>query len=132
MNIYLDENLSEYVADALNSLNNGYFKGVTVSSTKITFGRGVADEELIPKIGSLNGILITRDININRTRLQNELCKEHNLGVFFICLPKNDNRHWNLVTVLVERWEEIINITKNKRGAFSYRIKSKGKVELLK
>lgn len=32
--IYLDENLSEYVADALNSLDKGYFQNITVSSTK--------------------------------------------------------------------------------------------------
>jgi PIN like domain len=46
--IFLDENLSEYVADALNSLNKGYFRDVNVYSTKIKFGKGVPDEEIIP------------------------------------------------------------------------------------
>ncbi len=49
--IYLDENLSEYVADALNSLDKGYFLHVTVSSTKTKFGKGVPDEMIIPSIG---------------------------------------------------------------------------------
>lgn len=35
--IYLDENLSEHVADALNSLNKGYFTDILVSSTKKKF-----------------------------------------------------------------------------------------------
>ncbi len=37
--IYLDENLSEYVADALNSLDKGYFQNVTVSSTKTNLAK---------------------------------------------------------------------------------------------
>lgn len=36
--IYLDENLSEYVADALNFLDKGYFQNVIVSSTRTKFG----------------------------------------------------------------------------------------------
>ncbi len=36
--IYLDETLSEYVADALNSLNKGYFRDINVYSTKTKFG----------------------------------------------------------------------------------------------
>ncbi len=72
--IYLDENLSEYVADALNSLNKGYFKDINVYSTKIKFGKGVADELIIPTIGSTGGVLITKDLNIQRTGLQYQLC----------------------------------------------------------
>lgn len=34
MKIYIDENLSEYVADALNSLNKGYFRDVIVTPQK--------------------------------------------------------------------------------------------------
>lgn len=69
MEIYIDENLSGYVADALNSLNKGYFRDVIVYSTKIKLGKGVADEIIIPSIGKSNGILITKDLNIHRTRL---------------------------------------------------------------
>jgi hypothetical protein len=68
--IYLDENLSEYVADALNSLRKGYFSGIEVLSTKKAFGKGTPDEDLIPAIGKARGILITRDVNILRTRMQ--------------------------------------------------------------
>lgn len=49
--IYIDENLSEYVADALNSLNKGHFIDVLVYSTKLKFGKGQPDEVIIPAIG---------------------------------------------------------------------------------
>ncbi len=50
MKIYLDENLSKYVALALNQLNHGYFPDIEVFSTIDVFGRGVPDETLIPEI----------------------------------------------------------------------------------
>lgn len=132
IHIYLDENLSEYVADALNSLNKGYFTDIQVSSTKISFGKGVEDEKLIPDIGQRKGILITRDLNIHRTRLQYELCKQHKLGVFFLSMPKNQSRHWEIVLVLIEHWEEIVKLCKTTKLPFAYRVKTKGKMESLK
>lgn len=53
MEIYLDENLSEYVADALNSLSKGYFKDVLIFSTKTKFGKGMPDESHYPWHGRI-------------------------------------------------------------------------------
>ena len=130
--IYLDENLSEYVADALNSLNKGYFSDIQVSSTKVSFGKGIEDEKLIPEIGKRNGILITRDINIHRTKLQYELCKQHKLGVFFLSMPKNLSRHWEIALALIEHWEEIVKLCQTNKLPFAYRVKMRGKMESLK
>jgi len=131
MEIFLDENLSEYVADALNSLNKGYFSDVQVYSTKIKFNRGVPDEELIPKVGNRNGILITQDITIHRTKLQYHLCSKYNLGLFFLTLPKNQARHWEIVKLLINNWEEVISKSESDRKPFAYRIRVRGKMEKL-
>lgn len=125
--IFLDENLSEYVADALNSLNKGYFNEILVLSTKTRFNKGAADEIIIPSVGKSNGILITRDLNIQRTGLQYQLCKEYKLGVFFLKLPKGLNKHWEIVKLLINSWEEIIEKTKTERKPFGYEIPMKGK-----
>lgn len=129
--IFLDENLSEYVADALNSLNKGYFTEVQVSSTKHRFGKGVKDSELIPKVGQEKGILISRDINISRDKLESSLLKEYNVGIFYISLPKGQNNHWNMVKVLIENWEEIISICKKKHPPFAYRVPIRGAMKKL-
>ena len=128
-NIYLDENLSEYVAQALNFLNKGYFRDIQVYSTKEQFGKGVKDEVIIPGIGKEMGILITRDINIHKTRFQYELCRQHKIGVFFLTLPKGQNKHWQMVKLLVEKWEEIGQRIENERKPFAFRIRVKGKSE---
>lgn len=125
--VYLDENLSEYVADALNSLNKGYFKEIIVRSTKTQFGKGEKDELIIPSIGKSGGILITRDLNIQRTRLQYQLCEKYNLGIFFIKLPQGMNKHWEIVKLLINSWEEIIDKIKSERKPFGFEIPMRGK-----
>lgn len=131
MDIYLDENLSEYVADALNFLNKGYYSDVQVYSTKTKFGKGAKDEEIIPTLGAAGSVLITRDINIQRTRLQYSLCQQYNLGVFFLKLPKNQNKHWEIVRLLINNWEEIINKSDKERKPFGYNISQRGRWEKL-
>lgn len=127
--IYIDENLSEYVADALNTLNKGYFKDVIVYSTKFKLGKGQADEVIIPFIGDSNGILITKDLNIHKTRLQYQLCKEYKIGIFFLKMQKGIDKHWEIVKLLINSWEEIIErILKDKRP-FGYEIPVRGKMK---
>ncbi len=126
--IYLDENLSEYVADALNSLNKGYFRDINVYSTKVRFGKGVPDEEIIPEIGKLKGILITKDTNIYRTRMQYQLCEQFKLGVFFLKPSKGMDKHWEIVKMLIENWNEIIIIITKEKLPFGYEIPTRGKM----
>ena len=51
--IYLDENLSPNVADALNSLDKGYFQNVTVSSTKTQLAKGFLMKQLFLLLANL-------------------------------------------------------------------------------
>lgn len=129
--IYLDENLSEYVADALNSLNKGYFRDINVYSTKVKFGKGVADEEIIPAIGKAKGILITKDTNIHRTRMQYQLCEKYKLGVFFLKPSKGMDKHWEIVKMLIENWEEIVSTIKKEKLPFGYEIPTRGRIRKL-
>jgi predicted nuclease of predicted toxin-antitoxin system len=131
MKIYLDENLSKYVADALNLLSKGYFPNIEVYSTIDVFGRGVRDEDIIPKIGTEGSILITKDFNIKKTTLQYELCQQYNLGIFFITLPKNQDKHWEIVKLIIQNWEELIQKIGRDKHPFAYRIRIKGKMEKL-
>ena len=127
--IYIDENLSEYVADALNSLNKGYFKDVLVHSTKIKFGKGQPDEVIIPSIGNSNGIMVTKDLNIHKTRLQYQLCKQYQIGIFFVKMQKGMDKHWEIVKLLINSWEEIIDKIYTEKKPFGYEIPVRGKMK---
>jgi predicted nuclease of predicted toxin-antitoxin system len=129
--IFLDENLSEYVADALNSLNKGYFNDIIVHSTKIKFGKGQTDEKIIPSIGSQNGILITKDLNIHKTRLQYQLCEQYKIGVFFLKMQKGLDRHWEIVKLLINSWEEVLEKLAKEKRPFGYEIPVRGRMKKL-
>lgn len=129
--IFIDENLSEYVADALNSLSKGYFSNTIVLSTKTKFGKGEPDEVIIPAIGRQKGILITKDLNIHRTRLQYQLCKQYKIGVFFLKMQKGHDRHWEIVKLLVNAWEDIIDTIATENCPFGYEIPIRGKMRRL-
>lgn len=131
MEIYLDENLSPFVAEALNQLCKGHFSHVEVFSTVHKIGRGKKDEEIIPYIGQAGGVLITKDLNIHRTNVQFELCKQHQIGLFFLVLQKGQSKHWDIIKLLINRWEEIINNSQNERLPFAFRVKIRGKTEKL-
>jgi hypothetical protein len=129
--IFLDENLSEYVADALNSLNKGYFRDVNVYSTKVRFGKGVPDEQIIPVIGKAKGILITKDVNIHRTKMQYQLCQHYNLGIIFLKPVAGLDTHWEIVKMLINNWQQIINVIRKEKLPFGYEIPTRGKVRKL-
>lgn len=129
--IYLDENLSEYVADALNSLSKGYFSEIEVLSTKKAFGKGTPDEDLIPAIGKARGILITRDVNILRTRMQYQLCRKHKLGVFFLKLSKGSQDHWSMVTLLVHHWRGIADLAGRGKLPFGCELSARAGIQRL-
>ena len=131
MKIYLDENLSEYVAEALNLLSKGYFPNIEVLSTKKAFGRGVADEDLIPIIGKEGSILITQDFNIKRRSSQFDLCREYGLSVFFLVMQKNQTRHWEIVKTLIEHWEDITLKAQKEAKPFAYMVRAIGKMKQL-
>jgi PIN like domain len=127
--VYIDENLSEYVADALNSLNKGYFKDVFVYSTKIKFGKGQSDEIIIPSIGNSSGIIITKDLNIHKTRLQYQLCEQYKIGIFFIKMQKGMDKHWEIVKLLINSWEEILDKIAKEKRPFGYEIPVRGRMK---
>ena len=132
MEIYLDENLSKYVAEALNLLSKGYFQNIQVLSTIEKFGKSATDETIIPAVGNVNGILITRDIQISRSQLQFDLCKEFKIGILFLHLEKGSDRHWDLVRLLINHWQGIVNLSINERRPFAFKVKVKGRMEKLK
>jgi PIN like domain len=81
--VLVDENLSEYLAEGLNAIQKPLDNGIEVVSMKNTFGKGTKDEDWIPKWGKADGIFLTADINISKTRHLSELLSQNNFGAFF-------------------------------------------------
>ena len=91
MKIFIDENLSPFLAKGLHILEQPMADGFEVLSIKDVFdkgdGKGVKDEEWIPKVGEMNGVVITQDKNIHRTKLQRDLFRNTGLAYFLFLRP---------------------------------------------
>lgn len=111
MKIFIDENLSPFLAKGLHILEQPMADGFEVLSIKDVFdkgdGKGVKDEEWIPKVGEMNGVVITQDKNIHRTKLQRDLFQKHGIGIFFISPPKHGYTYWQMVEILIKEWKDI-------------------------
>ena len=118
------------LAEGLSILEKPNNEGVQIFSIQEQFGRGATDEIWIPQIGKLNGIVITQDFNIQRTKHQYELLKRYKIGIFYLRPPsKTGYTYWEMVEKIIHHWKEIKNLTKKTKPPFAYRIMSRGKIE---
>ncbi|MBL0126830.1 MAG: hypothetical protein IPP83_05100 [Flavobacteriales bacterium] len=127
----MDENLGEYVPRGLHLLSQHHFPALEVISTidDPSMGRGVKDPDLIPLVAQKHGVLLTKDINIARTRALFQMCKDYKLGTFFLKLPTGQDRHWEIVQLLVRNWQVIVKITNKEKRPFAYRLTPRGGLE---
>lgn len=132
--IFIDENLPKQLAAGLNELQNPQNKkeGLEIEVLSISeyFGRGTQDEDWIPKVGALKGIVITQDFRIQSQKHQRELYKKHGVGILFFNPPsKSGFAYWEMVKLLVNRWEEVKQIVKKNKTPFAFRSSAKKSFE---
>lgn len=126
--IYLDENFSHRIADSLNSLEQ--IEGVIeVKSTQTSFGRGVLDPDLIPKLTS-DSCLITKDADFKRQQVLTTLIKSQGIGVFHF-KPPTGCSHWTQIQFLIKSYPDIRQIVLRNNPPYLYAIKTNGKIEEL-
>lgn len=124
--VYIDENLPPQLAKGLHELQQPQNKrdelNIEVLSIKETFGQGEQDEDWIPKVGIEHGIVLTQDGRIQSQKHQKELYIEHGVGILFFSPPsKGGFPYWELVKLVISRWEEIKQIIKKEDTPFAYR-----------
>ena len=105
--VYIDENFAQQLANGLNvfqeHLNHKEKFNFEVLSIKEVFGQGALDEDWIPIAGKEKAIVITQDLRIQLTKHQNELYKQHGLGVFFFKPPSDGYSFWEMVEQVIKR-----------------------------
>jgi len=135
MTIYIDENLSSFLAQGLNFLqmpeNLKLREPVDVRSIR-DFGVGAEDEDWIPQAGKADSCILTQDYNIHRIRHQKALCEQFNLGMFYIRPPsKVGFRYWDMVKLLIKHWPDITRIATREKRPFAFKITSRSNIERL-
>jgi len=126
MKIYIDENMPPQLAEGLSVLEKPNNEGIEVYSILKEYGRGVSDEEWIPQVGRINGIVITQDHKMQRIKTQYHLLKSYKLGIFYLIPPgKKGYTYWEMVEKIVLNWLEIKNLVRKTKPPFAFRITSR-------
>jgi hypothetical protein len=133
MRIYFDESFSPALIEGLRRIQEGRRSDdITVCSMIEEFGRGAPDETWIPGVASRHGVVITQDININRTRAQWELCRVNKIGVFFVRPPKKGWSYWQIVQLVIRLWPKISELARDTTRPFGFYIEHDStKIKLL-
>lgn len=132
--IFIDENMPPQIARGLNLLqqpqNAKDGMNIDVLSIKDHFGEGAKDEDWIPEVGKINGIVITQDYRIQTFKHQRELYKQHGVGILFFSPPsKTGFAYWEMVKQVITRWEKIKSIVKKEKVPFAYRCSARTSFE---
>lgn len=132
MIIYIDENMPQLLAEGFNILQTpenfrlNLREPIEVRSIITDFNVGIKDEDWIPLAGERGACVITQDINIQRTKHQRELCERYGLGMFYFRPPsKVGFGYWDMLTLMVKHWPEIVRIASKQKRPFSYKVSSR-------
>lgn len=137
MTIYIDENMSPYLAKGFQILqapeNIKLKQSINVESIRDKYGRGAKDEEWIPIAGQTVACVITQDYNIHRIKSQHELCSQYKLGMFYFKpQSKNGILYWDMIALMVKHWKEISRLAIMEKRPFAYEITPRGGIKKLK
>ena len=127
--ILIDENLPESLAEGLNALNKPLQNDIEIVHLVTEFGKGTKDEDWIPKWGKKAGIFLTQDYNIAKTRHQAQLLKKHNMGALFLRVQAKA-KYWDRVSILIKFWPEIVAHIKKAKRPYCYLISAR-KIEIM-
>ena len=122
MRLFFDENFPMAIARGLHEFQKGR-RGNPVDVFHIAseFKRGIPDEEWIPKLAQQHAVVVTQDVSIYRRQAQAELCRKYKLGLVFIKTPKKSGLlYWQMVTLLIKHWEEIVSLSAESERPFAY------------
>ena len=122
--VLIDENLSKYFAEGLDKLQYPLGNNIEITSIEKEFGKGIKDEDWIPDWGNRSGVFISQDLRIYSTKLQAALLTKHNIGAFFLKLPKG-YRYWDKTQVIITHWIEIVKIIEMNKPPYVYFISAK-------
>lgn len=125
MIIYFDENFPYQLAQALNILD----KNNDIYSTSEKY-KGFKDNDLIPKLGKENAVLITRDKKMRKLNAEKELLRNNNMIVMFYDGSHND--YWSIVKLFVKVWDKITHeLFRVNKGPCFFKLNVNGKIERL-
>jgi hypothetical protein len=127
MVIYIDENLSPSLAEALDVFEQREPDNVRVSVRCIQkhFAKGFKDKKLIPIMGREKALWITLDKGLLHKKAELKLILRYKVGVILLSQYWSSQKHWEKVKLIISKWVEIKDLLGEARP-FAYKVDGNG------
>jgi predicted nuclease of predicted toxin-antitoxin system len=99
---------------------------VKLSHPRMLDNEGASDEDQIKIAGKHDGIIISFDKDFKHIKSYYPLYKEHDVGVIFLKLSKEESNYWGIVKLVISRWEELKRLLIDHEKPFAYQVGRNG------
>jgi hypothetical protein len=125
--IFFDENFSPHLAKGFAAFQAGRkSESIEVLHCTDKFARGTRDEDWLPQVAKMHGVVITQDLNIHRMKAQWAICEQYKVGIFFFRPPKKMNyTYWQWISEVLKHWAKVKELAKNSTRPFAFEITPK-------
>lgn len=129
MQFISDENIPYKLAAALSILEESNLKTKIVgkiTSIKALGKEGITDEEVIKLAGDMDATILTFDKDFKHIKSYYPLYKQHNVGVVFFKLAKDESDYWGMVKILINKWEDLKKELNGEAKPYVYQVSKQG------
>lgn len=89
------------------------------------------DRAVIEQAQKLDAIVITQDQKFGRIEHEYTVLKEFKVGVVYWKPPKGGLSYWDMVTVFINKWEDLKLVISQHKNPSAYVLEKNGKVKWL-
>jgi len=125
MNFFFDNNLSQYLAQAMDLLEQ---EGKVIH-LKDKFQTDAKDEDWLEYVGKNRMVLITRDKRITRHAAELKAFKSYKVGAFI--LSGTITNIWQSVRQVINNWLNIKDFASKTKPPFAFQVPLRGKIKRL-
>jgi predicted nuclease of predicted toxin-antitoxin system len=129
-----DVNISQQMARGLALLEQGNRKSARqaeIYHSKDYLPGNATDEEIIQQAQRVGGIVITQDLGFGRIAHEYTILKKYKVGVVYWKPPKTGLSYWDMVTIFINKWEELKRIIEEHENPSAYLLEKTGKIKWL-
>jgi predicted nuclease of predicted toxin-antitoxin system len=99
---------------------------VKLSHPRLLDNEGASDQEQIKIAGKHDGIIVSFDKDFKHIKSYYPLYKEHNVGIVFLKLSKDESNYWGIVKLVISKWEELKRLLIDHEKPFAYQVSKSG------
>ena len=101
MKVYFDENYSQYLAHALNSLEYTTNQIQVIATFDILPGE--TDRVIAEHVADNHGVLFSKDKDFKKAQFLVKLMESHKIGIFYLKTQKKEE-YWKLVDLVMRAY----------------------------